>query len=107
MSAGLPRPASSIYSNSFELEDLVHRLSEQARFQEEYEIKALQIELDALKHQINDARSRWAFIYDIMMDSADLATKLSLICKDADAQVHRERNDDRERKKRLANRTVV
>lgn len=102
-----PRPTSSIYSDSFDLEDLVSRLSQQARSQAFYEIKALQDERDALQRQVEAERSAWVSVYQVILESSRVGTQLSLVCDDSQRQIDHERSEDRERKRQLANLTPI
>lgn len=50
------RPTSSVYSDSFELESLVRKLSHQLEDQEHYDLIALTTERDSLLGQISSLR---------------------------------------------------
>ncbi|KAL7783249.1 hypothetical protein V8C37DRAFT_414937 [Trichoderma ceciliae] len=55
------RPTSSVYSDSFELEELAIRLSEEAEAQEIHTIKALEDERDMLYREVEAKRVTWNY----------------------------------------------
>lgn len=94
------RPTSSIYSDRFELDELVSRLSDEADAQELYAIQALQNERDALSREVEARRTIWNSIYQVLIESADVASKIAALCKYAYDLIGKERN------KWLANRNA-
>lgn len=94
---------SSNYSDLFELEDLVKQISQQARSQAWYEIRALRDERDTLHRQVEAERRAWLSMYQVMLEAANVGTQLSLVCANAQEQIVDAKTKDRERKQQLAN----
>jgi hypothetical protein len=86
------RPTSSVYSDAFELDELLDRVSEQAAAQKQYIIWALEEERDTVRRELEKERNRWASIYELMLEAADAGEKLALLHQDAERRVGREQN---------------
>jgi hypothetical protein len=87
-----PRPTSSIYSDPFELDDLLRRLSEQARSQGEYAIQVLTQENEAVKSELSYFRRSWAVIYELMTKVNDILRELKAVMAEMNATIEREQN---------------
>lgn len=92
-----PNRSSSVYSDSFDLEGLLRDL-ETAR---DSTVEELEGERDALWAELAPLRSASASMYQAVAKAAEIATTLSRIHDGA------QRTIDIERKKRLANSTVI
>lgn len=95
------RPTSSVYSDCFELEELVSTLSNEADAQEIYAIEALENERDTLYREVEARRAIWNSIYQMLIESADVASKITALCKFAYDHIEKEKN------KWLANRNAI
>lgn len=95
------RPTSSFYSDCFELEDLVNKLSDEADAQDLYAIEAMQNERNILYHELENKRTLWNEIYQVLIESADIAAKVNALCRFAQDQIRKEQN------KWLANRNAI
>ncbi|KAL7940676.1 hypothetical protein V8C42DRAFT_336847 [Trichoderma barbatum] len=95
------RPTSSVYSDCFELEELVSKLSDEAEAQEVHAIEALENERDILCREVEARRVIWNCIYQMLVESADVAGKITALCKFAYGRIDKERN------KWLANRNAI
>ncbi|KAH6871055.1 hypothetical protein B0T10DRAFT_567485 [Thelonectria olida] len=82
-----PRPASSVYSDSFQLQDLLHRLSEQTRSQRGYTAQALVEERDALRTELDSKRRLWQSARQLMARSSDMANRLLQLHGDAEGRI--------------------
>lgn len=95
------RESSSIYSDSFELEDLVNRISKAADSQDTFTIKALETERDCLRQNVNSIRNTWDAIESLMADLEKISQHILLLCRRC------EQNKETEGKKWMANFTVI
>jgi hypothetical protein len=95
------RPTSSFYSDCFELEDLVNKLCDEADAQDLYAIETLQNERHILYHELENKRIIWNRIYQVLIESADIAAKINALCKFAQENIRKEQN------KWLANRNSI
>jgi hypothetical protein len=96
-----PRPASSIYSDEFQLDDLLRRLSERTSDQEVRTVQALLEEKEALERELETVQRVWALIYDIMVETNDTVGQLSTVVRYALSRM------ETERKNWLANCTAI
>jgi hypothetical protein len=73
------RPSSSVYSDSFQLDDLLHRLSEQTWQQQIRTFQTLTDENRVLQSELSEVRQLWESIYGLMQGVNDIAGQLSVI----------------------------
>lgn len=95
------RPTSSFYSDCFELEDLVNKLSDEADAQDLYAIEALQNERHMLYQELENKRTLWNRLYQVLIECADTAAKINALCRFAQDNIKKEQN------KWLANRNAI
>lgn len=91
------RPASSVYSNPFELE----RLLSSDLGCDEQTVQMLTIKRDKLLEEVRVARSEWEAIYRVVQTAAEKSGRLLRICESAQRRMVLERN------KWLANCTAI
>lgn len=95
------RPTSSVYSDSFELEKLVRKLSHQLEDQEQYDLLALTTERDLLLSQVSSLRHEVASMEHARTVSVALARKVQRLLRKTQSSV------EIEEAKWVANRTVI
>lgn len=85
-----PRPTSSIYSDTFELEDLIQRLSVQVREQDLY--AELREENERLQLELFDVKARWRQVKQILDVCILVDGELIKLYQDAVAKLNKRRN---------------
>jgi hypothetical protein len=85
-----PRPSSSVYTDPFELDELFTAVSDG---QHEAAIQSLVYERDSLRRDLTLAREIWSCIYKVLAGSAQIATKMSHVYKNAQERVNQERGN--------------
>jgi predicted ribosome quality control (RQC) complex YloA/Tae2 family protein len=90
-----------VYSDSFQLEDLLQRLSEQARQQQTRTIQTLEDENRELRNKLSEVRQLWEAIYRDMQEVNNIAGQLSAIRKGAGRMM------DRQKKMWIVNCTAI
>lgn len=88
----LPSATSSVYSSSFPLDDLLHRLSEQTKDQEEHTIYALLEEREQLTEELRCLRRCWDSLYQLIVASDETARGLSFKMDKARKRIKQEEN---------------
>jgi hypothetical protein len=73
------RYSSSVYSNSFQLDDLLQKLSEQAWQHEIRTLHALEEENRELQREVSEIRELWGSFYTLMQEVANIYEQLSII----------------------------
>lgn len=76
---GTLRYSSSVYSDSFQLDDLLQRLSEQAWEQQIRTIQTLEDENRELHNRLSEVRQLWECIYRHMQEVNNIVGQLSTI----------------------------
>ncbi|KAL0929612.1 uncharacterized protein CTRU02_215511 [Colletotrichum truncatum] len=84
---------SSIYSDTFELDDLLCRISKQADDQNETTIRALYQERDFLQKNINVLQQSCRAAYKIINYLRQLVAQLEQLLDDASSLMAKEKND--------------
>lgn len=84
------RQASSVYSDSFKLEDLLQRISEQTKSQQGYAVQALIEERDALRNDVDSKRRLWHSARQLFARTSDMAKRLLQLHEDATARIRHE-----------------
>jgi hypothetical protein len=91
-----PRPRSSIYSDAFELEELLKQITTEAEDQERRKVRALEqellAELQKAKRDHGKARDRFHAVYNILVECEGVATKILLVLKGVKKSIAKERN---------------
>lgn len=78
------RPPSSVYSNQFQLDDLVDEISKWTLdCQQEQLLQALSEQQQTLQMGLEAARDRWAEIHQVMLQAAETAFVLRKLVGDA------------------------
>jgi hypothetical protein len=95
------RLASSVYSDSFELEGLLDKLPNIECGREQQAARELEAERDAMQEELDALRSAWTSIHRALKEAASTADVLTRIYNDA------QRCMDVERKKWIANCTAI
>lgn len=83
------RYSSSVYSDSFQLDDLLHKLSEQAWQQQIRTIQTLRDENLELHNELSQLRLLWGSIYRYMRQVNDIAGELNTVRKGAGRMIER------------------
>ncbi|KAI5465170.1 hypothetical protein BGZ63DRAFT_422122 [Mariannaea sp. PMI_226] len=84
------RQASSVYSDSFKLDDLLHRLSEQTKSQQDYTIQTLIEERDALREELDSKRRLWHSARQLLARTSDVARRLLQLHENATTRILQE-----------------
>ncbi|KAK8038383.1 hypothetical protein PG994_015150 [Apiospora phragmitis] len=87
-----PRPRSSFYSDEFQLDDLLHRLSEQTWEQEVFTLQLLLQENEELSRELSGLQRRWKLVYKAMAVSAETASQMNIMIKRFQELLAKEQN---------------
>lgn len=71
--------SSSIYSDSFQLDDLLQQLSKQTRQQNIRTCQTLEQENEELRNELSQTRQFWDHIYGLMQEVANISAQLRTI----------------------------
>lgn len=82
-----PRPASSVYSDQFELDELLHHLSEQTQVQRAFLVEALEKENKLLSFELIVERQVWESLYHCMVEIVEIADQLKVLQRDAERRI--------------------
>lgn len=96
-----PRPTSSVYSDSFPLDDLLERVTEQTKDQEQRTIRALLDDRERLTRELHSLRRCWDSLYQIIVASDKTAKVFSFRYDEARRRIKQEKN------KWIANLTAI
>jgi glutaminase len=86
-----PRASSSVYSDTFELDDLLQRLSQQTWEQGDYTMHVLLEENEALNSELTAVRATWASIYEVMINASEIASHLQILAEEGETQMEKAR----------------
>ena len=86
------RTTSSMYSDQFELDDLLCRLSEQVTNQGERAIQGLKQENRALGPEQDYFRRSWAAIYEMLTGVNDILNQLTITLAEMNEKIESEQN---------------
>ncbi|KAH8655615.1 hypothetical protein BX600DRAFT_440115 [Xylariales sp. PMI_506] len=84
-------PASSIYSDSFQLDDLLHRVSEQTWEKELRMFQALEDENKELQDELFRVQQSWESIYTMMEKVNKIAEQLNAIMMEGKSRIKKQK----------------
>ena len=73
------RYSSSVYSDSFQLDDLLQKLSEQAFVQNAQICRILEAENKDLRNKLSQVQQVWCYIYKLMQEVNSVAGQLDTV----------------------------
>lgn len=84
------RPTSSVYSDQFQLDDLLDHLSGKVVSQSEHAFQTLLKENKEASAELNYFRSSWSAIYELMTEVNDILCQLTAVVDQLKARIERE-----------------